>query len=244
MENLLELDKVVKRFGGLIAIDNVSFSVNPGEIVGLIGPNGAGKTTLLNVITGVYKPDKGAVKFNGEDITGRSPWYICRKGIARTFQIVRVFPDMTCIDNVVAGLIFGKTRKTSIEEARKRAIKILELLGFRREGNTIAGKLNVVEAKCIELARALATEPTLLLLDEIFAGLNPKESLDMVERIKKIKKDFKITIIMVEHIMRIVMDLSTKIVVLHHGKKLAEGKPQEVANNDKVIEAYLGAKYF
>jgi branched-chain amino acid transport system ATP-binding protein len=243
MKTLLGVDRVVKRFGGLVAVDNVSLSVESGEIVGLIGPNGAGKTTLLNIITGVYKPETGVIKFNGEDITGRNPSYICKKGISRTFQIVRLFPDMTCIENVVSGVIFGKTRKIDFEEARERAMKILELVGFQRSGGTLAGKLNIVEAKCVELARALATEPTLLLIDEIFAGLNPKESLDMVERIRNLKNDLGITIIAVEHIMRIIMNLSTKIVVLHHGAKLAEGEPREVASDRNVIEAYLGTKY-
>ncbi len=238
---ILEIEGVTKRFGGLIALDNVTFSVKTGEILGLIGPNGAGKTTLFNVISGVYKPEAGKVIFKGIDITGWKPHRVAQLGIARTHQIVRPFGDLTVLENAMIGALFGKKAgKISEEEAREIADHILDFVGLGDKKHLPARILNVQEKKRLELARALSAEPELLLLDEVLAGLTPSEVETMLELLRKVREEKGVTIIMIEHVMHAVMNIADRIVVLHFGKKIAEGTPEEVANNPEVITAYLG----
>ncbi len=239
---LLQIQNISKSFSGLVALKNVNFEVQEGEILGLVGPNGAGKSTLINIISGIYRPDSGSVVFRGKNITGMPPHRICRLGITRTFQNVEIFPELNAIENVLVGALFGK-RDGSREEALSRAEEVLRFVNFPQEKLEVKVKnLNVGELKKLQLARALATEPKLLLLDEVTTGLNPKESKDAVKMIKKIR-DSGITILMVEHIMRIIMGVSDRIVVLNYGEKIAEGTPKEVASNPRVIESYLGEAY-
>ncbi len=241
--SMLRVEKVSKTFEGLQALKDVTFEVRKGEIVGLVGPNGAGKSTLINVITGIYKPTSGRVLFRDKEITGLSPNKICRLGITRTFQNVQTFPSMTALENVMVGALFGKYNRHNKKEAEEKAYKVLEFIDFPLEkAEKNVTDLNMIDMKRVQLARALATDPELLLLDEILTGLNPKESKDAVKLIEKIKSR-GITILMVEHIMRIIMNVSNRIVVLNYGEKIAEGTPREVANNEQVIESYLGERY-
>jgi len=233
---VLEVKSVTKKFGGLEAVKDMEFNVKKGEILGLIGPNGAGKTTLFNVITGFYKPDKGKIYFRNRDITGLKPEQICRLGIARTFQIVKPLWRLTVLENVLAAVYL---RYEDRETATKKAMQCLEFVNLHKKANLFPSELSYPDLKKLELARALATEPTLLLLDETAAGLNPVEIEEMIKIIKKLHEN-GITFIIVEHVMKFIMNISDRIIVMHHGSKLAEGKPDEVANNRKVIEAYLG----
>ena len=236
---VLQVEDIHKSFGGVRALQGVSMSVEEGEILGLIGPNGAGKTTLFNVITGVYKPDKGRVIIFGEDVTGWPPHRIALLGVARTFQIPKPFPDLTVYENVLVSIKFSNRRLSDLEAAEE-AKRILEFLGLDKHAHMLAAQLNVALEKRLELARALARQPRLLLLDEVLAGLNPVEVSYMLEKIKLAKKEFNLTIVMIEHVMHAVMNIADRIVVLHLGRKLAEGPPEEIATNPKVIEAYLG----
>jgi len=236
---LLEIKQLTKNFGGLRANDRIDLSVQEGEIVGLIGPNGAGKTTLFNCIAGFYPPSSGRVIFKKEDITGLPSNEICWRGIARTFQIVRVFKDMTVLDNVMVGA-FNRTNLASV--AKKKALEVLDFCGLFSKKNMLAGGLTIADKKRLEFAKALATEPSLLMLDEAMAGLNPTETAEAIELVKKVQQS-GITILLVEHVMEVVMPISHRVVVLDYGRKIAEDIPEKILNDEEVIKAYLGEKY-
>ncbi len=238
MSAILRVENVTKMFGGLIAVNNVSFEVQEGEIFGVIGPNGAGKTTLFNVISGVYFPEKGKVFFRERDITRLPSFKKARLGIARTHQIVKPLNELTVLENVMVGACFGKAF-AGLKEAAEIAMEMLDTVKLSDKAEVLAGSLNVPQKKRLELARALASKPEIILLDEVLAGLNPTEVEEMLEVIQNIKKK-GITILMIEHLMHAIMKVSDRIVVLDYGSKIAEGTPKEVANNERVIEAYLG----
>ncbi|RLE51215.1 MAG: ABC transporter ATP-binding protein [Candidatus Methanomethylicota archaeon] len=239
---MLKGEQVTKYFGGLAALKNVNFVIRSKEIVGLIGPNGAGKTTLFNCISGVYRPTSGRIIFRGEDITGKEPHEICRMGIGRTFQIVKPFPNMTVLENVMVGALYGR-KYMGMNSARREAEYWVEFVGLGEKKYTLAKSLILADRKALEIARALATYPELILLDEVAAGLNPSELLRAMNLIKNIRDKLGITVFWVEHVMRAVMKVAERIIVLHHGEKIAEGTPREIASNQKVIDAYLGEKY-
>lgn len=235
---ILKAEDITKVFGGLIALKDVNFELAQDEILGLIGPNGAGKTTLFNVIAGALKPNKGRVTFKGNDITNRRPDQRCHLGIARTFQITKPFQNMNLIENVMVGSYFGN-KGVSLSKAREKSEEILEFVGLSDVKGMEAKNLSIGNLKKLELARALATEPQVLLLDEVIGGLNPAEANEVVEIIKKVKES-GVAIIMIEHVMKAVMGVSDRIIVLNYGEVLAKGTPQEISENPLVIEAYLG----
>jgi branched-chain amino acid transport system ATP-binding protein len=236
---LLELSKVSRSFGGLAAVRAVDLQVETGEIVGLIGPNGAGKTTLFNLITGAFRPNNGAILFEGTDITRRAPHARCRLGIARTFQLVRPFPNLTVLDNVAVGSVYGRQPAKSRRAAEAAARETLDLLGMLERAQTLARNLTLVDRKRLELARALATQPKLLLLDELLAGLNPSEVMVAMDLVRRIR-DSGVTIVMVEHLVKALFGISDRVAVLSAGEKICEGTPEQVALDARVIDAYLG----
>ena len=238
MSTLLECNGVSKRFGGLKAVSDVSFHIEQGEILGLIGPNGAGKTTLFNVVNGVYKPDGGSIKFEGKDITGVSPYKVVHLGLARTHQIVKPLANMSVLENVTVGACFGR-EYLGLKAAREAAMDVLKLVGMAERAKMAARSLTIAGKKRLEVARALAAHPKLLLLDEVLAGLNPTEVAQMIDLVRKIRER-GVSVFMIEHLMQAIMNLSDRIVVLNLGCKLAEGKPKEVVENPDVVEAYLG----
>jgi branched-chain amino acid transport system ATP-binding protein len=235
---ILQTLSVSKRFGGLQALSGVTLDLPEGEILGLIGPNGAGKTTLFNVINGIYPPNEGSVTFLGKDITGHRPYRLAHMGMARTHQIVQPLTDLTVLENVMVGACYGRDQ-LGLGPARKVADETLEFVGLAPRRDQMSGSLNVAQKKRLELARALAARPKLLLLDEVLAGLNPTEIASMVETVGEIRRR-GVTIIMIEHVMHAVMNVSDRIIVLDYGEQIAEGTPEAISRDPRVIEAYLG----
>ena len=240
--SLLKVEGLHKSFGGLMAIRNVEFDIQEGEIVGLIGPNGSGKTTMLNLITGFLKPDRGTVTFKDENVTGLSRSRMCQKGVARTFQLVKPFLELTSLQNVMAGRIYGHAPTKNLKTAAEESRELLNRVGLLDKADVLAKDLTLMQRKRLELTRALATEPRLLLLDELMAGLNSGEADEACRLIQQIRAS-GITILIVEHIVKAIVGLSDRVVVLNMGEKIAEGVPQEIIHNPQVIDVYLGTAH-
>ena len=251
---LLEVKKLTKNFGGLMAVSDVSLELNEGELVGLIGPNGAGKTTLFNLLTGVYEPSEGTVTLDGHLLNGKAPYKIATLGLSRTFQNIRLFKDLTVLDNVL--IAFGNHHKPHVlasffrlpafykneEELKAKALELLAIFDLDKEAETLAKNLAYGQQRRLEIVRALATEPKILFLDEPAAGMNPQETAELTALIRRIKNEFNITIMLIEHDMSLVMEVTERIYVLEYGRLIAHGTPDEIKNDKRVIEAYLGGE--
>jgi branched-chain amino acid transport system ATP-binding protein len=237
--SLLEVEGITKHFGGLAAVSGVDLQVEAGKVVGLIGPNGAGKTTLFNLLSGALKPNSGTIRFQDEDITGLKPHQICRKGLSRTFQSVKVFGAMPASQNVLAGAIFGSPGRRSLKQAGEEVERLMEFVGLSGVAGVPAKDLTLANQKRLEVARALATTPDLLLIDELMAGLNPTEVAQAMDLVAAIRMQGT-TVLIIEHVMKAIMGICDRIAVLHHGEKIAEGTPQEIATSRTVVEVYLG----
>lgn len=250
--SLLQTINVVKRFGGLTAVNRMNFSLEQGQIASIIGPNGAGKTTFFNTLTGIYKPEEGTIEFNGHTLIGLRPDQVAERGISRTFQNIRLFGSMTVIENIIVGmhtqlkqsgldaLLRNKTFHKEEAEAEQKARDLMEYVGLKNVGNELARNLPYGGQRRIEIARALAANPTLILLDEPTAGMNPNETEEAIKLFRRIRDDRGITVLLIEHDMRVVMNISERISVMDYGEKIAEGTPAEIRSNQRVIEAYLG----
>jgi len=236
---MIRAEKLCKSFRGIQAVNNVDLEIAPGKISGIIGPNGAGKTTIFNIISGFFRPTSGKFFYNGKDITELERYRYIEVGIARTFQIMKPLSNMSVLDNVISGAFFGRSKCKTLAEARGQATKILMQAGLHHKRDFIARGLNTPDKKRLELARALATKPDLLLLDEVMAGLNPRETDECMQLIREINQS-GVTVFMIEHVMRVIVNLCDKVIVLHHGEKVADGPPEVVMNDPTVIELYLG----
>jgi branched-chain amino acid transport system ATP-binding protein len=239
---MLECLGLTKRFGGLVALNKVDLRVEEGEIVGLIGPNGSGKTTLFNCIAGFYRPDAGQLTFRGQSLVGLDPDRICHLGVARTFQLARPFPDMTVTQNLAVGALYGNTGLRSVGAAQAEARRLLALIGLDHVADKPAGRLTLSQRKRLELGRALATRPQMLLLDEGMAGLNPAELREALDLLRRLRGELGLTLVVVEHMMEVIVSLCERVVVMNQGRKIAEGPPHEVAHEPEVVEAYLGPR--
>jgi len=236
---LLHVNHLTKHFGGLAAVQNVNFEIGRGEIVSLIGPNGAGKTTIFNLLSGIYSPDRGEIRLDGEDLVGRKPFEICHRGIGRTFQIMQPFPHMTVFENVATSGLFGRRPRVSMDRVGEETIELCRWVGLGDKLKAYPRNLTVADQKKIEIARALAVKPKLLLLDEVMSGLTPAETAEAIKLIRQLQER-GMTIFLIEHVMKVVMGISDRVIVLHHGEKIADGTSDTVANDQRVIEAYLG----
>jgi branched-chain amino acid transport system ATP-binding protein len=238
--SFLQVEGLTKSFGGLTAVHDLGFELEQGEILGLIGPNGSGKTTALNLLTGFLKPNSGIVMFKGQNLAGLSRFKVCQKGVARTFQIIKPFLEFTALQNVMVGRVYGQEPARNLKIAAEESMAILEIVGLLGKAKILAKDLTLMERKRMELARALAAKPQLLLLDELMAGLNHAETEDAMQLIRQLKDDLNLTILIVEHIVKAIVGLSDRILVLNMGEKIAEGLPQEIIHDPEVIDVYLG----
>jgi len=237
---VLTATNVTKRFGGLVAVDDVDFSIGDEEIVGLIGPNGAGKTTLFNTITGVHPPNEGSITFNGEELVGKTPNQVAQLGVARTFQAVRTFNESSVLDNATVGAVFGNDESVSMNEATERAREALAFVGLGGREEAEAGSLTIADRKQLELAKGLAADPDLILVDEIGAGLTPAEIEEITQTLERARDERGVSVFWIEHIMEAIMSVTDRIIVLNRGEKIADGTPEEIRSNEQVTQAYLG----